>query len=381
MKKVLFITTRNPYSGRFSGDVIGTLKIINFLKKKYKVNVVALGRKRLNKKNLQLFNHPNYFLKIFYILSSLLVMKPLQFGLFFSKPMKKYIEKNSKDYDLLFFYHIRSSQYLPENYEGKTVFEMGDLYSRNYLQTFFNLSVVNPFKYIYLLESFLVKKIERKIFLKFDKIILYSKSEIKKVSKNFRKKIFNVNLSVNSPENKFTFSDKNNKILFIGNLGYLPNLLAVKDFIINILPSIRKRIPNVQFYIIGNINKLDKFLLSFHRNTVFLGQQKNINTYIKKSFCGLANLKIASGVQGKVLTYMSFGLPVICSKKVSSNFEKNVINYNNNNELIKKIIDLKNNKKLSNKLSQKSFRFIKKFTNNKVCLEYLNIVSLSKKLS
>ena len=25
-----------------------------------------------------------------------------------------------------------------------------------------------------------------------------------------------------------------NKILFIGNLGYIPNLLAVKDFIINI---------------------------------------------------------------------------------------------------------------------------------------------------
>ena len=31
MKKILFITTRNPYSGRFSGDVIGSLKIINFL--------------------------------------------------------------------------------------------------------------------------------------------------------------------------------------------------------------------------------------------------------------------------------------------------------------------------------------------------------------
>ena len=34
MKKILFITTRNPYSGRFSGDVIGSLKIINFLKEK-----------------------------------------------------------------------------------------------------------------------------------------------------------------------------------------------------------------------------------------------------------------------------------------------------------------------------------------------------------
>ena len=32
-KKILFITTRNPYSGRYSGDVIRSAKIINLLKK------------------------------------------------------------------------------------------------------------------------------------------------------------------------------------------------------------------------------------------------------------------------------------------------------------------------------------------------------------
>ena len=28
MKRILFVTTRNPYSGRYSGDVIRSLKII-----------------------------------------------------------------------------------------------------------------------------------------------------------------------------------------------------------------------------------------------------------------------------------------------------------------------------------------------------------------
>ena len=381
MKKILFITTRNPYSGRLSGDVIGSLKVINFLKKKHKIDVVSLTRKKLNKKNTKFFNHPNYLLKIFYIFLSLLMVRPMQFGLFFSKPMKRYIEKNAKKYDLLFFFHIRSSQYLPQNYEGKTIFEMGDLYSQNYLQTFYNLNIINPFKYIYLLESFLVKHIEEKIFTNFDKIILYSKHEIKKISKDFRKNIVNVNLSVNLIQNKFSFSKKNNKIIFVGNLGYIPNLLAVKDFIFNILPFLRKKIPDIQFLIIGNINRLDRFLLSFHRNTFFLGQQRKIDKYIKNSFCGLANLKIASGVQGKVLTYMSFGLPVICSKKIAANFEKNVMDYNNSNELIKKIIGLKKNKRLSISLSKKSLKFIKKFSENKVCLEYLKIVNFSKKLS
>ena len=70
--------------------------------------------------------------------TSFLKMKPLQFGLFFSQSMKRYIEEHAKNYDLLFFYHIRSSQYLPKNYDGNKIIEMGDLYSQNYFQTFRN---------------------------------------------------------------------------------------------------------------------------------------------------------------------------------------------------------------------------------------------------
>ena len=381
MKKILFISTRNPYSGRFSGDVIGSLKIINILKKKHTVDIVTLGNGgENNKKNLIFFNKPNFFLKVFYIFLSLCKIQPLQFGLFQSKKMKEYIQKVADNYDLLFFYHIRSSQYLPKEYKGIKVIEMGDLYSHNYFQTFCNLGVLNPLKYIYYIESFLIKKMENNIFKSFDRIILFSKNEIKKINKIFKKKIYNVNLSVDSTHNEFSFSKKNNHILFIGNLSYLPNLLAVKDFIKNILPFLRKKIPNIQFYVVGNISKINKFFLSYHKNVIFVGQQNNIKNYIKRSFCGLANLKIATGIQGKVLTYMSYGLPVVCSKRVSSNFRNNVINYNNNLELIKKILNLKNNKKLGKKFSKKSLAFVKKLNSNKISLEYLKIINFNKKL-
>ena len=379
MKKILFITTRNPYSGRFSGDVIGSLKIINFLKKKNQVDVVTLYREKTKlKKRIIYFKSPNYFLKIFYVLHSLLRLKPLQFGLFLSKKMKAYVKKNAKRYDLLFFYHIRSSQYLPNNYKGSTVIEMGDLYSSNYYQTFCNLNIFNPLKYVYLIESILIKRVENRIFQSFNKIILFSKNEIKKINKIFRKKIYNVNISIKSVQKKFTYSLKNNKILFIGNLGYLPNLLAVKDFINNSFFLIKKEIPDVKFLIIGDVSKLNKFFFSFKKDVIFLGQQNNIKKFIKNSICGLANIKIATGVQGKVLTYMSYGLPVVCSKKVASNFKKNTINYSNNNDLVKKIINLKNNKKLSRKFSNKSLKFLKEFSEKKVCSKYLKIVSLNK---
>ena len=67
-----------------------------------------------------------------------------------------------------------------------------------------------------------------------------------------------------------------------------------------------------------------------------LGFAKALGQIYKNSFCGLANLDIATGIQSKVLTYMSYGLPVICSKNVALNFGKNVIEYNDQNDLLKK---------------------------------------------
>ena len=51
MKKILFISTRDPYSGRYSGDVIGSNKIINVLnKKKYFRCSMFWGKTTLEKK-------------------------------------------------------------------------------------------------------------------------------------------------------------------------------------------------------------------------------------------------------------------------------------------------------------------------------------------
>jgi len=213
VKKILFITARNPYSGRYSGDVIRAKKIIDYLRTKNSVDAIFLtNKKEINKikndkKNI-FFEYPNFIKKVFFCLSNLFKLKPLQFGLFYSEEMANYINENAKDYDLLFFHHIRSSQYMPIEFSGKTVLEMGDLYSDNYKQTFNNLSFFNIFRFVYLLESFFVKRVENLIFNSFDKIILFSKSEINKVEKKYKKKIYHIGESIQSINKKHKFSTK-----------------------------------------------------------------------------------------------------------------------------------------------------------------------------
>ena len=377
MKKALFISTRNPFLKRYSGDIIGSKDVIKNLKKIYSLDIVSLGNNEdLSKKNIFIFKSPSFFLKIFNVIKSLTKLKPMQYGVFYSYKMKKFIDENADNYDLIFFYHIRSSQYLPKYYRGKKIIEMGDLYSSNYIQTHENLNIFNPLRYIYLLESFFVKKAETQIFLDFDKIILFSKNEIKKIDRSFKKKIFQINISADKLKDKFRFSKNNNKILFIGNLKYLPNYLAVKDFVKNVLPKIKYKFPLIKLEIIGEIKNYDKFLLSLNKSISCLGPKKRLDKFIKGSICGLANLRIATGIQGKVLTYMSYGLPVICSKKVAVNFSKSVLTYNNNEEFIKKLETLKNNNTISNKLRKNSIKLIKNFSQEKINQSYLKIIKV-----
>ena len=377
MKRALFISTRNPFSKRYSGDIIGSKKVIKNLKKIYSLDIVSLGKSQnLSKKNIFIFKSPFFLFKIFNIIKSLINFEPMQYGIFYSNKMKKFIDENADYYDLIFFYHIRSSQYLPRYYRGKKIIEMGDLYSSNYIQTYKNLNIFNPLRYIYLFESFFVKKAETQIFLDFDKIILFSKNEIKKIDKSFKKKIYQINISVDKLRDKFRFSKNNNKILFIGNLKYLPNYLAVKDFIKNILPKIKYKFPLMKLEIIGEIKNYDKFFLSLNKSINCLGPKKKLDKFIKGSICGLANLRIATGIQGKVLTYMSYGLPVISSKKVAINFSDSVLTYINNKEFVKKLETLKDNKTISNKLRKNSKKLLKDFSQEKIDRSYLKIIKI-----
>ena len=377
MKKILFISIRNPYSGRYSGDVIRSLKIINLLKKKFLLDVVCLSSSKTNikEKNVVTYKHPSYFIKILNCFLSLLKLKPMQFGLFFSREMKLYIENIAENYDYLFFYHVRTSQYLPKNFYGKSILEMGDLYSDNYYQTFKNLNFLNPLKYIYYLESLLTKREENKIFSNFDRITLFAKKEAEKIKKKFKNKIFQIDESVENINRKFFFSKKNNKILFIGNIDYLPNFLACRNFIKYILPEVKKQLPEVKFSIIGNIGNIKRLLLPENPNVEILGVKKNLSKYLKNSFCGLANLSIATGVQGKVLTYMSYGLPVVCSNKVAENFGSNDLSYNKESNLISNIIYLKNSKIKSEKFSKLSIKLSKKLVWKKVSLKYFKLLN------
>ena len=55
---------------------------------------------------------------------------------------------------------------------------------------------------------------------------------------------------------------KNYKILFVGNINYLPNKIACYNFAKTIMPKLKIKYSNLEFNIVGKINFIDKLILS-----------------------------------------------------------------------------------------------------------------------
>jgi len=379
MKKILFICPRNPFSERYSGDVIRAKKFIYYLSKNNYVKVISSDFKDSKKKESKLsyegFKEISFFIKIFYIFFSLIKIKPLQLGYFFSPKIKEYVQNNYQNYDIIFFQSFRTAQYMPENKKKKCILDMGDLMSRNYKQTSIRYFFFNPIRIIYYIESLLVKKYENFCFNKFTKILLLSKKEIDCVEKKYRSKLAQISFGVNNINKTYKFHQKNYKIIFIGNIKYAPNKKACFEFANKILPLINKIYPNIEFHIIGEISKIDKFFLKQKLNVKILNKVKNLKPYLDKTICGIANLKIATGIQTKLLTYMSYGIPSVCSQQVAKNFdaikESKISFYKNNEEMIKIILKFKKNKNFSLSASKRALKTIRKFKWEKV-LSVLN---------
>ncbi len=374
MKKILFICPRNPFSGRYSGDVIRAKKFIYFLSKSHYVKVLSSDNKDSKKKESKLsyegFKEISFFIKLFYIFISLIKIKPLQLGFFYSPKIKEYVHKNHQNYDLIFFQSFRTAQYMPKNINKKCILDMGDLMSKNYMQTSARYFFFSPIRIVYYLESLLVKRYESFCFKRFTKILLLSKKEMDSVEKIFKKKLIQISFGITSVYKKYRFNQKNHKIIFIGNMKYAPNRKACYEFANKILPLINKIYPNVEFHILGEISKVDKFLLKKKSNIKIFGKIKNLDPYLDKTICGMANLKIATGIQTKVLTYMSYGIPSVCSQEVVKNFDaikdSKLSFYKNNDEMIKIILKYKNNKAFSLNSSKKALKTIQKFKWEKV---------------
>ncbi|HUG79351.1 MAG TPA: TIGR03087 family PEP-CTERM/XrtA system glycosyltransferase [Burkholderiales bacterium] len=110
-------------------------------------------------------------------------------------------------------------------------------------------------------------------------------------------------------ENPFERGER--PIVFTGAMDYWPNVDAVVWFAREVLPLLRQRDPAVRFYVVGMNPDGAVRALASGAATVVTGRVPDVRPYLRHARVVVAPLRVARGLQNKVLEAMAMAKPVV----------------------------------------------------------------------
>ena len=102
-------------------------------------------------------------------------------------------------------------------------------------------------------------------------------------------------------------------VVFVGVLNYAPNVEAVTWFVHEVLGRLREQVPDAKFQIIGRHPAPRVEALEDFPGVEVVGSVPDVRAYLSEASVVVAPLRIARGIQNKVLEAMACGRSVICS--------------------------------------------------------------------
>jgi sugar transferase (PEP-CTERM/EpsH1 system associated) len=103
------------------------------------------------------------------------------------------------------------------------------------------------------------------------------------------------------------------RVIFTGNMSYRPNVEAVRYMAEEILPRVRREVPEVEFQIVGMDPTPAVRKLADGRRVVVTGRVEDVRPYFEGAAVAVAPLRVARGLQNKVLEAMAMRVPVVAS--------------------------------------------------------------------
>jgi len=106
-------------------------------------------------------------------------------------------------------------------------------------------------------------------------------------------------------------------VVFTGAMDYWPNVDAVSWFAERIFPAVREAVPSAQFTIVGSRPTEAVLALARQPGVVVTGGVPDVRPYLAHAVCAVAPLRIARGIQNKVLEAMAMARPVVATAQAA----------------------------------------------------------------
>lgn len=124
-------------------------------------------------------------------------------------------------------------------------------------------------------------------------------------------------------------------LVFTGAMDYWPNVDAVIWFAVNVLPKLKKRWPNIHFYVVGR-NPTKKVIDLSSVDITVTGTVADVRPFLQYATMAVAPLRVARGIQNKILEAMAMGRAVIttpqCADAIGADVEQGLLRAENATE-------------------------------------------------
>jgi sugar transferase (PEP-CTERM/EpsH1 system associated) len=255
-------------------------------------------------------------------IEALIVGRPVSLASFESSRISAYVADviTTRTVDCIFVFSGQMAQFIPPDYAGRVVMDFGDVDSAKFESYADDGS--GPMAWINRREGRLLRDFEKEVAERVDYSLFVSEAEARLFrqrsgsSDDRVKAVGNgIDLEYYDPTDvrPADFENCGPLILFTGQMDYQPNVQAVQSFSNQVMPDILSCFPDARFAIVGRaptdrVKQLDR-----KNGTVMIGPVDDIRSWIKAADVVVAPLRIARGIQNKVLEAMAMAKPVVAS--------------------------------------------------------------------
>lgn len=317
--RILFLSQRVPYPPN-RGDKITTWRLVERMGRTHEVRIVAFAHdekdleaaETLRKKGFPTTAVPyrDRAAKLG-ALPLLLTRQPLTLGVYGSRDVQAAVDELAPDSDLAYAYSSSMGAFLERHPRLPRIMHFGELDSDKWRQYAERSGF--PMRHVYAREHRTLLEFERRIARTFAANVVCTPLERdvfeREIPGATAEVLRNgVDLAYFAPR---WHGRERGRIVFTGVMNYLPNAEGCVWFVREILPLVRREVPEATFSIVGSNPTPEVQRLAEVQGVEVTGFVQDTRDWMGKASAAVAPLRIARGIQNKVLEAMAMGLPVV----------------------------------------------------------------------
>lgn len=325
--RLLYLCHRVPYPPD-KGDKIRAFNEIRSLSRRHRIHLLTLADSEV--RDLSPLEQMCERVEVFpvqrsvgYLRAALGIFtpRPLTLAFFDSGDLRQRAEELARNerFDLVVVYCSAMAPYAEPFIEAGTpaVLDMVDVDSAKWAQ--YARYATLPMRPVYALEARRLREYEASLADRFERIVLATGNEtrlLKELAPEAKAATVPNGVDLDFFRPLDLPRSPHPTLVFTGQMDYFANVDGMVHFSREVFPRLRLRFPDLELLIVGRspapaVRALDE-LPGVH----VTGAVGDVRPFLARAWAFVAPLRIAQGVQNKVLEAMAMNVPVVCTDKV-----------------------------------------------------------------